>query len=295
MKWEFHFASMHVYHFFKKCRFSFFIRLVLIQRLSIERDKVKVILIGHSLGAGAAVIAGMELREHDFLDVEVVGFGCPSLLSRDLSESTKDYITTVVNDADIVSRMSGASMTNILLDLMDYDWTQDALEDLEFSLERARESFPDFASFFPDTQKALEWFETRLNEVVRPNLLQRKNTQQTERLPSVLIPPGTCIHLFRDGYGVTGTYTPCDFFSSVEFSLTLLDDHLIPTGYNRALLAAAQDTDRDYSVSSIKRSEAKGLLIYRLNAVFPTMYTNRVYACLFSFLVYIFSSNSHMT
>ena len=212
-----------------------------------ERDKIRLVLVGHSLGAGAAAIAAMELKEYDFLEVEALGFGCPSLLSRDLSESTKDYITTVVNDADIVSRMSGASMTNMFLDLMDYDWTHDALADLEFSLDRAKEAFPDVASFVPDTQKALEWFETRLVEVIRPALRQRSKRQT--RLPSVLIPPGTCIHLFRDGYGMTGTYTPCDFFGSVEFSLTLVDDHLILTGYNRAMLAAAQDSDRDYSVS----------------------------------------------
>ena len=190
----------------------------------------------------------MEFKEqhYDFLEVEALGFGCPSLLSKELSESTSDYITTVVNDADIVSRMSGASMTNILLDLMDYDWTGDVLNDLEFSLERARESFPDFKGLLPDTSKALEFLGNRLNDTVRPNLLKRNQTM--ERLETVLIPPGRCIHLFRDGYGVTGTYTPCDFFSSVEFSLTLLDDHLIPTGYNRAMLSAAQDSDRDYSV-----------------------------------------------
>jgi len=188
----------------------------------------------------------MELKEHDFLQVEALGFGCPSLLSKELSESTKDYITTVVNDADIVSRMSGASMTNILLDLMDYDWTIDALDDLEFSLERAKEAFPDAKRYLPDTQTAVKWFGKRLDDIVRPHILKRPKS--TERLPSLLIPPGRCIHLFRDGYGTTGTYTPCDFFSSVEFSLTLLDDHLILTGYNRALLSAAQDSDRDYNV-----------------------------------------------
>ena len=214
-----------------------------------ERDRIRLVLVGHSLGAGAAAIAAMELREHDFLEVEALGFGCPSLLSRDLSEATKDYITTVVNDADVVSRMSGVSMTNILLDLMDYDWTEDALADLEFSLNRAKEAFPDVASYIPTTTKALEWFENRLVEVIRPTMQQRERNQP--RLQSVLIPPGTCIHLFRDGYGTTGTYTPCDMFESVEFSLTLLDDHLILTGYNRALLAAAQDSDRDYSVSTI--------------------------------------------
>jgi hypothetical protein len=163
------------------------------------------------LGAGTAAIAAMELKEHNFLEVEAVGFGCPSLLSRELSTSTKDYITTVVNDADIVPRMSGASMHNL-----------------------------------PDTDKVLNWIRDYLNKKVLPkyNSIERK-----ERLPSVLIPPGQCIHIFRDGYGFTSTYTPCDFFASVDFSLTLFDDHLIPTGYQRAVLSAVQDSDRDYSVS----------------------------------------------
>ena len=227
-------------------------------RWFLERDKIRLVIIGHSLGAGAGTIAAMELKEHDFLEVEAIGFGCPSLLSRELSESTKEYVTTVVNDADIVSRMSGASMTNVLLDLMEYDWTHDVLVDLEFSLERLKEVFSDFRGFLPETSKALEWFTKRLDEVVRPTIAKR--APRGDKLPSVLIPPGRCIHLFRDGYGTTGTYTPCDWFSSVEFSLTLIDDHLIPTGYNRAMLSAAQDSDRDYSVRttrlfSLKKSE----------------------------------------
>ena len=48
-------------------------------------------------------------------------------------------------------------MANILLDLMEYDWTNDVLEDLEFSLQRAKEVFPEVSGFLPDTQKLLEW------------------------------------------------------------------------------------------------------------------------------------------
>lgn len=67
------------------------------------RDKVRLTLVGHSLGAAAASIAAMELKEHDaWMTVDALGFGCPSLLSKELSESTKDYITTVVADADVV-------------------------------------------------------------------------------------------------------------------------------------------------------------------------------------------------
>ena len=67
------------------------------------RDKIRLTLVGHSLGAAAASIAAMELKVHeDWMTVEALGFGCPSLLSKELSESTKDYITTVVADADVV-------------------------------------------------------------------------------------------------------------------------------------------------------------------------------------------------
>ena len=59
--------------------------------------------MGHSLGAAAASIAAMELKEHEeWMTVDALGFGCPSLLSKELSESAKDYITTVVADADVV-------------------------------------------------------------------------------------------------------------------------------------------------------------------------------------------------
>ncbi|VEU44824.1 unnamed protein product [Pseudo-nitzschia multistriata] len=220
-----------------------------------QRDKVRVVLIGHSLGAGTAAIAAMELKKHDFLEVEAVGFGCPSLLSHDLAVSTKDYITTVINDADIVPRLSGPSMANLMMDLIEYDWTEEILEDIRFSLQRAKEAFPDFRRhLLPDTEKVLQWFREHLRKNVKPKKFYENSTasnsddgRRRTRLPSVLSPPGRCIHLFRDGYGVTGTFVPCDIFSSVDFSVTAIDDHMIPTGYDRALLAAAQDTDRDYT------------------------------------------------
>jgi hypothetical protein len=39
---------------------------------------LKLTLAGHSLGAGAAAIAGMEFNDNEKFKVEVVGFGCPA-------------------------------------------------------------------------------------------------------------------------------------------------------------------------------------------------------------------------
>jgi len=76
-----------------------------------KKKKIKLILLGHSLGAGAASstctvktiyypynsiftvifsfhkIAGIELNNNPFTDVEVVGFGCSALLPSELPES----------------------------------------------------------------------------------------------------------------------------------------------------------------------------------------------------------------
>ena len=92
---------------------------------------------------------------------------------------------------------------------------------------------------------------------------------------------------------MTGTYTPCDFFSSVEFSLTIIDDHMILTGYNRALLAAAQDSDRDYSVSNSQRSEAVDLAAWNvLLCCFSILILSPFSPFLFSFNLIMISIES---
>lgn len=81
------------------------------------KSKIKLKIVGHSLGAGAASIAGIEFNDLDNFEVEVVGFGCPACLSKDLAEKST-FITTVVNDSDAIPRCSAASITNLLLNLV---------------------------------------------------------------------------------------------------------------------------------------------------------------------------------
>lgn len=207
-----------------------------------ERDKIKLFIVGHSLGAGAGAIAAIEFNDIDFINVEAMGFGCPSLLSLELSESTKDYITTVVADADIVPRMSGASLVNAVMDIIDFDWTEAARDDLNFTLGRAEEATPvaNIKDMLPSKETVLQWSEDFFN-YTRP--------EKQERLAVTLIPPGNCIHFFRDGVSFSGTHTPCEFFSSgVEFSRTLVEDHLVIPGYHRAFVAMMRDWNQDFNV-----------------------------------------------
>jgi len=204
------------------------------------RDKIRLYIVGHSLGAGAGAVSAMEFREFDFIEVEAVGFGCPALLSPELSESTKDFITTVIADADIVPRMSGASMVNAILDLVGFNWTAMARDDLKFTLDRIDETTPiaNIQHLLPPKSQVLKWSEEILNYTA---------TEEFDRVPISLIPPGNCLHLFRDGVGFTGSLTPCDYFSGVEMSRTMLDDHLVIPGYHRALLTMMRDWNQDFN------------------------------------------------
>ena len=198
------------------------------------KQKIRLSLVGHSLGAGTAAIAAIEYNEYDMIEASSVGFGCPALLSLNISESTKDYITTVVADSDVVPRMSGATMANLFLDILSYDFTEKAYEDLEDFLLFLNASVPIDLSF--PMHKILHY----VDEELRGSQATFVNVSK-ERLDPVLFPPGTCIHLFRDGSGYTGSYSPCNFFDSIDFARTLIDDHTTLTGYHKALLHLLRD------------------------------------------------------
>ena len=107
------------------------------------KSNINLTLVGHSLGAGAASIAGMELHDDPRFNVQVVGFGCPALVSQDLSEKAASYITTIVSDNDCVPRMSLPSMINAILDIGEYNWIPRARQDLEDVVDQVQYSLPD--------------------------------------------------------------------------------------------------------------------------------------------------------
>jgi hypothetical protein len=81
------------------------------------RDKIKLTLLGHSLGAGAAAIACMEFNDNEVIEATCIGFGCPALVNKELSEEWKSRIISVVSDSDCVSRMSGATGKYHVIDI----------------------------------------------------------------------------------------------------------------------------------------------------------------------------------
>ena len=111
-------------------------------------------------------------------------------------------------------------------------------------MTRAQGVLP-FGKLLPNKETILDWAQQYIERDVKPKLGKPKR----ERVSSLLIPPGDCIHFYRDGVGYSGVFTPCDFFGSVDVSRTLVDDHLVVPGYHRALVGIVRDKENDYRVS----------------------------------------------
>jgi hypothetical protein len=179
------------------------------------------------------------------IEAHALGFGTPAVLSRTLSESVQRSVTTVINDADCVPRMSGATLANGLLEILQYNWTDDALEDLRDAMNMAKENAPKALadSFMPESGKeaVLAWFSSLLASMTKD--LPAHNASLVAE--PVLFPPGDCVHLYRDGIGWRGNYVPCRRFNELEMVPTLVDDHLINTGYYVGLLGFIRTLKKD--------------------------------------------------
>eukprot|EP00549_Striatella_unipunctata_P009016 CAMPEP_0118706840 /NCGR_PEP_ID=MMETSP0800-20121206/20818_1 /TAXON_ID=210618 ORGANISM="Striatella unipunctata, Strain CCMP2910" /NCGR_SAMPLE_ID=MMETSP0800 /ASSEMBLY_ACC=CAM_ASM_000638 /LENGTH=237 /DNA_ID=CAMNT_0006609493 /DNA_START=59 /DNA_END=773 /DNA_ORIENTATION=- len=184
-----------------------------------------------------------------FKDISVIGFGCPPILSKELLQPTQAYITTVVADFDVVPRLSAddvvprlsaASITNVVLDAMSFDY-RDRLEyDIGFMASVLREKFPFLSTVLDGLESMLLKFvaqspipKATTNNAGATTTLDNKNKQR----PILLFPPGRCLHFQRDAYHTGQTrathFSSCEHFDAIDLHESMLTDHFVPTGYHR--------------------------------------------------------------
>ena len=138
---------------------------------------------------------------------------------------------TVVNDSDMVPRMSGISVANLLLDVLQFDWFEYAERDAEEAINALHERQPLIFN---------KEFMLKAKEVLAPHIKEYAETKivrkTVERGKVELFPPGKCIHIYRDGVGFSGSFVPNTFFAEVDVSRRMLDDHLFFSGYQQTFL-----------------------------------------------------------
>lgn len=96
----------------------------------------RVVLCGHSLGAGTAVLAATLLRSKYpelFLkpgQIHAFAFGAPPVLDHDSAIAACSYCTTIINNADLISRLN---ISNLAVSLACLRRIQNKLEENEMS------------------------------------------------------------------------------------------------------------------------------------------------------------------
>ncbi|KAK9812348.1 hypothetical protein WJX73_004270 [Symbiochloris irregularis] len=80
-----------------------------------------IILTGHSLGAGAAALLGLSLKNRGIKQVEAYGFATPPCMAGELAQQC-DFFHSVAHRDDVVMRFCPQSLAALHKDLREYDW-----------------------------------------------------------------------------------------------------------------------------------------------------------------------------
>jgi len=112
-----------------------------------------------------------------------------------------------------------------------------AYRDVNQAITELRGRFLPFSGKSTDASDISDYVKVALERFVKPWIKPKSK----ERFQPSLFPPGSCIHFYRDGFGISGCYSPCTFFDQIDVSRTMLSDHSISTGYRRIFLELMRD------------------------------------------------------
>ena len=90
----------------------------LLEKAFRNNSSYQLLVTGHSLGAGAAVMLSLKLKK-DYPNIRCIAYSPPGhLVSKTLADYTKSFVLSVVLGDDIVSRLSVRSIHNLKADIL---------------------------------------------------------------------------------------------------------------------------------------------------------------------------------
>ncbi|KAG0556717.1 hypothetical protein M758_11G071800 [Ceratodon purpureus] len=207
-----------------------------LHRVLHENPGYRLVLAGHSLGAGAASLLGLMLRETSAsldgnisevlkIPVEMVtcwGFGCPPCVNLELA-MTSPFINNVVLQDDVVSRVSPAALEDLRSEIAQTEWSQafkDGTTQRQF-VDMVQET-AQRVSALPGAPKALAVFNVAKKEglskllsagnAVVSQVTKSKSSKAGAWLSIGAVAAGTLLKAAHDrvSHGVNKTYKEID-------------------------------------------------------------------------------------
>ncbi|KAI4325364.1 hypothetical protein MLD38_030770 [Melastoma candidum] len=97
-----------------------------------EHPDYKIHIMGHSLGGGTAALVTFILREQKELSrATCYTFASAACMTWELAESGNDFVTSIINGADIVPTFSAASMDDLRAEVTSSAWINDLRNQIE--------------------------------------------------------------------------------------------------------------------------------------------------------------------
>lgn len=160
----------------------------------------KLIIVGHSLGAGTACLLGMILRSRlpalrKKESLRVMAFASPPVLNYDAAAACAPFTTTVVNDTDVIPRASLGNVVimNKLLMKVDEKLKEEGLS--PGNMKSARALFSDLMKYDEKTLMSTEEMDQFFAET---------HTKEDLNDEDNLYVPGKVISIFEKGVKVEG-------------------------------------------------------------------------------------------
>lgn len=198
--------------------------------------KYKVVICGHSLGAGTSCLLGLELRSRiaafrkNYTDLRVLAYASPPVLSYTASKACAPFITSMVNNSDVVPR---SSVSNLVV-------MSKLLCRVNESLEANGMSFDSWTSLrkYYDEHTIIDG-QLLLTEEELDAFFDETHAAPENDTESLFV-PGRVVVLWDKGANddneMGGIVTDCGMkqLRQVELSLTLVADHLV-NGYRTSI------------------------------------------------------------
>jgi hypothetical protein len=187
-----------------------------LKKLVKENPTYKIVLTGHSLGAGVASLATIEMKSvfDSSISIQCIAFATPASVTMNLAISCYEYVTTIINGDDCVPRLHQHSMLQLQEQVSCFDWRstlkQMIKDEVNGVKQKKNEIYLAFKKIVQDGttvqaknkfQQVKNQMENKMNAFILQNALfkidqqSQKHLQSMKKIINLKMPTSPCEYI----------------------------------------------------------------------------------------------------